>query len=99
MHLYYVNHAKNVLKVNVIISPFPSAVVTVDEEPCLLLPLHTREKVEKLLFRGNEGDNCDHMDDSDWCNLAGLLGSTVHRPVCMKLYEYDQSPALKPFIC
>ncbi|KAM4715028.1 nerve growth factor receptor b [Anableps anableps] len=49
-------------------------VVTIDEEPCLLLPLHTREKVEKLLFQGSEGDNCDHMQDSDWCNLAGLLG-------------------------
>ncbi|MEQ2189821.1 hypothetical protein GOODEAATRI_029312, partial [Goodea atripinnis] len=48
--------------------------VTIDEEPCLLLPLHTREKVEKLLFRGGEGDTRGHMQDSDWCNLAGLLG-------------------------
>ncbi|XP_058477720.1 nerve growth factor receptor b [Solea solea] len=54
-------------------------VVTMDEEPCLLLPLHTREKVEQLLFRGSEGDNCDHMDDSDWCNLAGLLGYEEER--------------------
>ncbi|CAJ1081084.1 nerve growth factor receptor b [Xyrichtys novacula] len=48
--------------------------VTMDEEPCLLLPLHTREKVEKLLFNGSEGNDCNHMDDSDWCNLAALLG-------------------------
>ncbi|XP_020495057.1 nerve growth factor receptor b [Labrus bergylta] len=54
-------------------------VVTMDEEPCLLLPLHTREKVEKLLFNGSEGDDCNHMDDSDWCNLAGLLGYEEER--------------------
>ncbi len=70
------------------ISPFPFAVVTVDEEPCLLLPLHTREKVEKLLFRGNEGDNCDHMDDSDWCNLAGLLGYEEERIATFRQEEH-----------
>lgn len=72
-----------------------SAVVTIDEEPCLLLPLHTREKVEKLLFAGSEGDN--HMEDSDWCNLAGLLGYEEERietfrqeehPVCALLSDW-----------
>uniref|UniRef100_A0A3B4B2E7 Uncharacterized protein n=1 Tax=Periophthalmus magnuspinnatus TaxID=409849 RepID=A0A3B4B2E7_9GOBI len=48
------------------------------EEPCLLLPLHTREKLEQLLFRGSAGDNCN-MDDSDWSNLAGLLGYEEER--------------------
>ncbi|XP_019960371.2 nerve growth factor receptor b [Paralichthys olivaceus] len=63
-------------------------VVTMDEEPCLLLPLHTREKVEKLLFRGNEGDNCDHMEDSDWCNLAGLLGYEEERIATFRQEEH-----------
>ncbi|XP_028285835.1 nerve growth factor receptor b [Parambassis ranga] len=63
-------------------------VVTVDEEPCLLLPLHTREKVEKLLFRGNEGDNCNHMHDSDWCNLAGLLGYEEERIATFQQEEH-----------
>ncbi|XP_020792378.1 nerve growth factor receptor b [Boleophthalmus pectinirostris] len=53
-------------------------VLTMDEEPCLLLPLHTREKVEQLLFRGSAGENCN-MDDSDWSNLAGLLGYEEER--------------------
>ncbi|KAM9837547.1 nerve growth factor receptor b [Aulostomus maculatus] len=64
-------------------------VVTMDEEPCLLLPLHTREKVEKLLFRGSEGDDCDHMDDSDWCNLAGLLGYEEER---IATFRQDEHP-------
>ncbi|XP_076007716.1 nerve growth factor receptor b [Genypterus blacodes] len=72
-------------------------VVTLDEEPCLLLPLRTREEVEKLLFRGGEGDDCNHMDDSDWCNLAGLLGYEEERiatfrqeehPVCTLLSDW-----------
>lgn len=63
-------------------------VVTVDEEPCLLLPLHTREKVEKLLFKGNEGDNRNHMDDSDWCNLAGLLGYEEERIATFRQEEH-----------
>lgn len=63
-------------------------VVTMDEEPCLLLPLHTREKVEKLLFRGSEGDNCDHMHDSDWCNLAGLLGYEDERIATFRQEEH-----------
>lgn len=65
-----------------------TTVVTIDEEPCLLLPLHTREKVEKLLFRGSEGDNCNHMDDSDWCNLAGLLGYEEERIVAFRQEEH-----------
>lgn len=63
-------------------------VVTMDEEPCLLLPLHTREKVEKLLFRGSEGDDCNHMDDSDWCNLAGLLGYEEERVASFRQEEH-----------
>ncbi|AWP17689.1 putative tumor necrosis factor receptor superfamily member 16-like [Scophthalmus maximus] len=63
-------------------------VVTMDEEPCLLLPLHTREKVEKLLFAGSEGDNCNHMDDSDWCNLAGLLGYEEERIATFRQEEH-----------
>lgn len=65
-------------------------VVTMDEEPCLLLPLHTREKVEQLLFRGHEGNNdCDHLDDSDWCNLAGLLGYEEER---IATFRQDEHP-------
>lgn len=61
-------------------------VVTMDEEPCLLLPLHTREKVEKLLF--NEGDDSNHMEDSDWCNLAGLLGYEEERIATFRQEEH-----------
>lgn len=50
-----------------------------DEEPCLLLPLHVREKVENLLFSGSEVDDRNDADDSDWCNLAGLLGYEEER--------------------
>ncbi|XP_038154750.1 nerve growth factor receptor b [Cyprinodon tularosa] len=63
-------------------------VVTIDEEPCLLLPLHTRENVEKLLSRGNEGGNSDHMQDSDWCNLAGLLGYEEERIATFQQEEH-----------
>ncbi|CAK6971013.1 nerve growth factor receptor b [Scomber scombrus] len=59
------------------------------EEPCLLLPLHAREKVEKLLFRGSEGDDCNHMEDSDWCNLAGLLGYEEER---IATFRQDEHP-------
>ncbi|XP_034563790.1 nerve growth factor receptor b [Notolabrus celidotus] len=62
--------------------------VTMDEEPCLLLPLHTREKVEKLLFSGSEGNDCNHMDDSDWCNLAGLLGYEEERIATFRQEEH-----------
>ncbi|KAM7381651.1 hypothetical protein PAMA_012477 [Pampus argenteus] len=64
-------------------------VVAMDEEPCLLLPLHTREKVEKLLSRGIEGEDCNHMDDSDWCNLAGLLGYEEER---IATFMQDEHP-------
>ncbi|XP_017294299.1 nerve growth factor receptor b [Kryptolebias marmoratus] len=64
-------------------------VVTIDEEPCLLLPLHTREKVEKLLFRGNKGDDSNHIQDSDWCNLAGLLGYEEER---IASFQQDEHP-------
>lgn len=63
--------------------------MTIDEEPCLLLPLHTREKVEKLLFRGDEGDDSDHIQDSDWCNLAGLLGYEEER---IATFQQDEHP-------
>ncbi|XP_011600969.1 tumor necrosis factor receptor superfamily member 16 [Takifugu rubripes] len=68
--------------------------VTIDEDPCPL-PLHTREKVEKLLFRGGEADG--QTEDSDWCNLAGLLGYEEERiaafrqeehPVCALLSDW-----------
>uniref|UniRef100_A0A8C6S7J8 Nerve growth factor receptor b n=1 Tax=Neogobius melanostomus TaxID=47308 RepID=A0A8C6S7J8_9GOBI len=62
-------------------------VVTMDEEPCLLLPLHTREKVEQLLFRGSDTDNCN-MDDSDWSNLAGLLGYEEERIATFRLEDH-----------
>ncbi|XP_054454815.1 nerve growth factor receptor b [Anoplopoma fimbria] len=64
-------------------------VVTMDEEPCLLLPLQTREKVEKLLFSGSEGDDCKHMEDSDWCNLAGLLGYEEKR---IAAFQQEENP-------
>lgn len=76
---------------------FPFAVVNIDEEPCLLLPLHTREKVEKLLFRAADGEDCDHMHDSDWSSLAALLGYEEERiatfqqeehPVCALLSDW-----------
>ncbi|KAM9773349.1 nerve growth factor receptor b [Syngnathus typhle] len=62
-------------------------VVTMDEEPCLLLPLHTRDKVEQLLFNGGEGDD-GNMED-DWCNLAGLLGYEEER---IAAFRQDQHP-------
>jgi len=65
---------------------FSSAVVTIDEEPCLLLPLKTREKVEKLLFGG--GDDRKHMEDSDWCNLASLLGYEEERIATFQQEEH-----------
>lgn len=62
-------------------------VVTMDEEPCLLLPLHAREKVEQLLFRGSDADDCN-MDDSDWSNLAGLLGYEEERIATFRQEEH-----------
>ncbi|XP_010863114.1 nerve growth factor receptor b [Esox lucius] len=63
-------------------------VVTVDEEPCLLLPLHTREEVEKLLFRGRDTEGCNHTTDSDWCSLAGLLGYQEERIATFRQEEH-----------
>ncbi|XP_028332253.1 nerve growth factor receptor b [Gouania willdenowi] len=63
-------------------------VVNMDSEPCLLLPLDTREKVEKLLFMDSEGDDCSHMHDSDWCNLAGLLGYQDERIASFRQEEH-----------
>ncbi|XP_020308942.2 nerve growth factor receptor b [Oncorhynchus kisutch] len=63
-------------------------VVTVDEEPCLLLPLHTREEVEKLLYRGGEGEGYDHTEDRDWCSLAGLLGYQEERIATFRQQEH-----------
>lgn len=62
-------------------------VVTMDQEPCLLLPLHTREKVEQLLFRGGDADHCN-MEDSDWSNLAGLLGYEEERIATFRQEEH-----------
>ncbi|XP_061612426.1 nerve growth factor receptor b [Phyllopteryx taeniolatus] len=62
-------------------------VVTMDEDPCLLLPLHTRDKVEQLLFNGGEGDD-SNMED-DWCNLAGLLGYEEAR---IAAFRQDEHP-------
>ncbi|RVE59507.1 hypothetical protein OJAV_G00189280 [Oryzias javanicus] len=64
-------------------------VVTMDEEPCLLLPLITREKLETLLFRGSEGKNCNHMQDSDWYNLAALLGYESER---IETFQQEEHP-------
>lgn len=47
--------------------------VTLDEDPGLLLPLHARDKVEQLLFNGGGGA------EDDWRNLAGLLGYEEER--------------------
>ncbi|XP_061911698.1 nerve growth factor receptor b [Entelurus aequoreus] len=61
-------------------------VVTMDEDPCLLVPLHTREKVEQMLFRGGEGDDCNM--EEDWCNLAGLLGYEDERIATFRQGEH-----------
>ncbi|XP_054624637.1 nerve growth factor receptor b [Dunckerocampus dactyliophorus] len=61
-------------------------VVTMDEDPCLLLPLHTREKVEQLLFRGSEEGDCNM--EEDWCNLAGLLGYEDERIATFRQEEH-----------
>ncbi|XP_057682050.1 tumor necrosis factor receptor superfamily member 16-like [Corythoichthys intestinalis] len=59
-------------------------VVTLDEDPCLLLPLHTRDKVEQLLFNGaDEGETED-----DWRNLAGLLGYEEERIAAFRRDEH-----------
>uniref|UniRef100_A0A8C6S9F5 Nerve growth factor receptor b n=1 Tax=Neogobius melanostomus TaxID=47308 RepID=A0A8C6S9F5_9GOBI len=47
----------------------------------------TLEKVEQLLFRGSDTDNCN-MDDSDWSNLAGLLGYEEERIATFRLEDH-----------
>ncbi|XP_028990676.1 tumor necrosis factor receptor superfamily member 16-like [Betta splendens] len=63
-------------------------VVAMDEEPCLLLPLHAREKVEQLLFSGGEGGERGRADDGDWCSLAGLLGYEEERIATFRQEEH-----------
>ncbi|KAG9267599.1 tumor necrosis factor receptor superfamily member 16 [Astyanax mexicanus] len=46
----------------------------------LTLPLHACEEVEKLLSHGCDGDDSTGaMQETDWCNLAGLLGYEEER--------------------
>ncbi|XP_041943184.1 nerve growth factor receptor b [Alosa sapidissima] len=52
-------------------------VVKIDGGPCMALPLHSCEEVEKLLVRGGEGH--DMTEETDWCSLAGLLGYEEER--------------------
>uniref|UniRef100_A0AAV2LGV2 Death domain-containing protein n=1 Tax=Knipowitschia caucasica TaxID=637954 RepID=A0AAV2LGV2_KNICA len=70
-------------------------VLTMDEEPCLLLPLHTREKVEQLLFT-RDGDN---MEDSDWSNLAALLGYEDERIATFRQEEHPVRALLYDWAC
>lgn len=63
-------------------------VVNMAEDLCLLLPLHAREKVEKMLFSGNEGDDGDRLQDSDWSNLAALLGYEEERVAAFRQDEH-----------
>lgn len=49
-------------------------VVKIDGGSALSLPLHTREEVEKLLNRTCGEEESGANKESDWCNLAGLLG-------------------------
>ena len=55
--------------------------VTVDEDPCLLVPLQTREELEvleSLLLDGGPGlellDGGPGLGEGEWSRLAGLLG-------------------------
>ncbi|XP_065113815.2 nerve growth factor receptor b isoform X2 [Paramisgurnus dabryanus] len=52
----------------------PHTVVKIDGGSSLSIPIHTREEVEKLLNRTCEGEESGANEESDWCNLAGLLG-------------------------
>ncbi|KAL0984466.1 hypothetical protein UPYG_G00141910 [Umbra pygmaea] len=63
-------------------------VVTVDEEPSLLLPLHTQDELEKLLYRDSKPGGCDHTAASDWCSLAGLLGYHEERIATFRQEEH-----------
>ncbi|XP_048869391.1 tumor necrosis factor receptor superfamily member 16-like [Brienomyrus brachyistius] len=49
-------------------------VVKIDGESNLTIPPHKCEEVEKLLNQGCGGEGTGAEDDTDWCNLAGLLG-------------------------
>ncbi|CAL8304011.1 unnamed protein product [Lota lota] len=56
-------------------------VVTVDEDPCLLVPLQTREELEvleSLVLDGGPGlellDGGPGLGEGEWSRLAGLLG-------------------------
>ncbi|KAL4617797.1 tumor necrosis factor receptor superfamily member 16 [Arapaima gigas] len=49
-------------------------VVKMDGESNLPLPPHKCEEVEKLLNQGYGGEGMGAEEDTDWCNLAGLLG-------------------------
>ncbi|XP_019739167.1 nerve growth factor receptor b [Hippocampus comes] len=62
-------------------------VVTMDEDPGLLLPLQTRDKVEQLLFNGGRGG--DGSAEDDWRNLAGLLGYEEER---VAAFRQEQRP-------
>ncbi|XP_063046560.1 nerve growth factor receptor b [Engraulis encrasicolus] len=61
-------------------------VVKIDGVPCLALPLHARQEVEKLLSQGCGGggggvggEEHDETEADDWCSLAGLLGYEKER--------------------
>ncbi|KAG7492176.1 hypothetical protein MATL_G00012220 [Megalops atlanticus] len=51
-----------------------TVVVKVDGGPILALPPHKREEVEKLLNRCCGSEGMGDEEETDWCNLAGLLG-------------------------
>lgn len=51
-----------------------TVVVKVDGGPVQALPPHKREEVEKLLIRGSGSEGTSDEEETDWCNLAGLLG-------------------------
>ncbi|KAG5854795.1 hypothetical protein ANANG_G00041540 [Anguilla anguilla] len=51
-----------------------TVVMKVDGGPILALPPHKREEVEKLLNRGCGSEEAGDEEETDWCNLAGLLG-------------------------
>ncbi|KAG9350061.1 hypothetical protein JZ751_026414 [Albula glossodonta] len=51
-----------------------TVVVKVDGGPTLALPPHKREEVEKLLNKSCGSEDPGDEEETDWCNLAGLLG-------------------------
>ncbi|XP_028826649.1 nerve growth factor receptor b [Denticeps clupeoides] len=48
-------------------------VIKIDGGQYLAMPLHACEEVEKLL-QGSEEEGHGATEETDWCNLAGLLG-------------------------